>query len=177
MDKWCKDKCHSEKYPRIFILLVKSMCQKILQKMLLKKMLVQFVQDLVCTLHIGQWTVSQSSDPPTSRPSFFGPDIFWAPKSKIFLALKFLLDVKSFLPKSYNLCQILFLPKHFLTNNFLWQNYFFWSKNFAHPKLFWTQKLFEHKIIFEPKYFWAQIFLYLKFFRTRNFLIQHLGEA
>ena len=58
----------------------------------------QFVQDLVFKLHTGQWTVSQSSDPPLKANS---------------------------LDPNYLLTQIFFDPKFYFPKVFLWPNIFF----------------------------------------------------
>ena len=146
-DKCCTDRSHSESFPLIFILLVKSMHQKILQKFLSEK----------CLLKISICPRFDMFGPPTSRPIFSGPKFcltysFFLPK--IFFASKFLLDPKFFWPKIIFDPKILFWPKHFLTNNYF-EIIIFFEQKFADPKFIWI-KYFSDQNFFWPTNFWTQ---------------------
>ena len=151
MDKCCTNKCYSKTYPLIFILLVKSMRQKILKKKCLQKNVCskfQFVKDLVCRLHIDQWTVSQSLDSHHLEANIFGAKNFFGPE--IFLT------------------QIFFDQKFFWLQNVCWTQNCFDLKLFLAQKIFWAKFCFDQNI-FLLKVFWHNDFFGAKILQTQNF--------
>ena len=154
-------KCHSETYQFIFILLVKSMCQKNCpKKILLIKM---FVQNFNLSKIWNSCSILNELYPkiqiPPAQSQFFWPQIFW---TQIFY------------------CTIFFCSK-FFHQNYFWHNSFsdqffltkiFWLKNifgitFLFNKDLWTKNFLEPKILLDPKLFWKIKFFWHKFFSEK----------
>ena len=146
MDKCCTDKCHSETYPLIFILLVKSMHQKFLfRKMFVKNFNLSNFRYLGSKNFVGP-------------KKFLTQNYFW-PKSS-FLA-RFCFDQNFIRITIFGI--IIFLepkfcePKIFLDKNYFWTQKFFEPKIILDPNFFSSdQQIFELRIF--PQFFWIKIF-------------------
>ena len=142
MDKCCKDKCHSEKDPLIFNLLVKSLPQNSPNNFLFRKM---------------QRSTRVSME---SRYRHLLPSLSFWPKQLL---------ANNFFGKLFFLSKNSGDPKLFWTQNIFGPNIFLDPRFFLNPKLFFEPKFFWTKIYFDQNFFSPKIFLNQHFFGPKNY--------